>query len=161
MTIYGQSGNSFSIRGSGWSGTGQINGNSGFYDWRFTNGKSGRTTFTVRSDGTIDGHVEGPAGDKGLNWAYVARPTAHAQTACVSPGGTRKKDDGFIYWTFSNSCDADRMVTVCAEYTNGNHNILSVNVPAQSSADINLGLSTSPAAKLSWKEGGGIRCPNR
>ena len=111
-----------------------------------------------------------PSGDS-LQWTWrgsgvtaTATLSGHrvekAPTGCISPGQTRTTD-GFVYWNFKNSCNADRMVTVCAEYANGNNNILSTNVPAKGSADINLGASSLPMAKLTWKEGGGIRCPSR
>jgi hypothetical protein len=73
MTIYNQSGSSFSILGDGWMGTGWVSGGNGYYDWRFSDGRRGRTTISVRSDGTIDGRVQGP-GDKELNWSYIAKP---------------------------------------------------------------------------------------
>jgi len=55
--------------GQNWTGQGQINGAAGFYNWRFSNGASGRTDLTVNSDGSLQGHVIGA----GLNWWYVAR----------------------------------------------------------------------------------------
>jgi hypothetical protein len=52
-----------------WAGSGEVTGNGGYYDWRFDDGKTGRTTFVVDSDGSLHGHVQG----SGLNWRYVAR----------------------------------------------------------------------------------------
>jgi hypothetical protein len=78
--------------------------------------------------------------------------------SCLSPGSIRTTD-GFVYWNFRNSCDKEVLVSVCAQYANGNNNILATNVSAHDSADINLGSSSQPTAKLTWKEGGGIRCP--
>jgi hypothetical protein len=65
-------GSSITVLGIGqdWTGQGQINGASGFYNWRFSNGASGRTDLTVNADGSLQGHVLGA----GLNWWYVARP---------------------------------------------------------------------------------------
>jgi len=59
------------VRGIGqnWTGQGQMNGGTGFYDWRFANGASGRTDLTVNPDGSLQGHVVG----SGLNWRYEAR----------------------------------------------------------------------------------------
>ncbi|HOB51572.1 MAG TPA: hypothetical protein PK176_12625 [Acidobacteriota bacterium] len=52
-----------------WQGNGEVTGTQGYYDWRFDDGKSGRTTFTIDPDGTLHGQVQG----SGLNWRYVAR----------------------------------------------------------------------------------------
>jgi hypothetical protein len=56
--------------GGGWEGDGRIDGSEGYYDWRFTDGKTGRTTIVVDSDGTLRGHVLG----SGLDWWYLAVP---------------------------------------------------------------------------------------
>lgn len=80
MIIHDQSGNQFLVTGIGWSGKGQMNGNTGYYDWTFSDGpsagKSGRTTLALRDDGSLEGHVIGPPGDNGLNWTYIARRRA-------------------------------------------------------------------------------------
>jgi hypothetical protein len=63
----------FSIRGldQAWSGEGRIDGNEGYYNWIFADGKTGRTTFTINADGTLTGQVRGA----GLDWLYLARPS--------------------------------------------------------------------------------------
>lgn len=58
----------FLVRGDGWVGEGQLNADSGYYDWRFDNGSQGRTTFTVESSGCLRGHVSG----SGIDWTYEA-----------------------------------------------------------------------------------------
>jgi TonB family protein len=76
VTIYGQNGPSFSVRGSGWSGTGSLNGDNGFYDWvSSSNGVPGRTTFKVMSDGTLQGQVEGVPNNPKSTWSFVAKRT--------------------------------------------------------------------------------------
>jgi hypothetical protein len=70
MKIFNQEGASFDVQGSGWSGRGNLTGSDGFYDWRFTDGKTGRTEFSVDARGVLHGHVKG----SGINWSYVARP---------------------------------------------------------------------------------------
>jgi hypothetical protein len=57
------------VRGKDWQGEGSVNGTQGFYNWRFEDGKTGRTEITINSDGTIKGHVVG----SGINWWYLAR----------------------------------------------------------------------------------------
>lgn len=76
MRISQQDGNKFSIGIAAWTGNpvkdwqgnGEITGNSGFYSWRFDDGKQGRTTFTIGNEGNIHGHVQGLE----INWKYVA-----------------------------------------------------------------------------------------
>jgi hypothetical protein len=75
MTIFNQIGTSFRIQGDRWDGSGNINGMEGYYDWRFLDGKTGRTTFTVQSDGSLIGHVQG----SGINWVYIAIPQTKLQ----------------------------------------------------------------------------------
>jgi hypothetical protein len=70
-------GNNFQISGEGWYGEGELIGNSGYYDWTFSDGRKGRTNFIVNSKGEIIGHVLGAMPnprDFGLNWSYVALP---------------------------------------------------------------------------------------
>ena len=71
MEIFNQKGRTFSVRGVGqdWGGQGTLKGTEGYYDWKFGDGKTGRTTFTVNSDGTITGHVSG----SGIDWVYRAQ----------------------------------------------------------------------------------------
>lgn len=52
-----------------WKGKGRINGIHGYSDFKYKDGRKGRTTFTVNSDGTLKGHVVG----SGEDWWYVAR----------------------------------------------------------------------------------------
>jgi hypothetical protein len=52
-----------------WQGTGEVSGNSGFYSWKFSDGKQGQTTFSIDGEGNLHGHVQG----SGINWRYVAR----------------------------------------------------------------------------------------
>jgi len=71
-----QNGNTFSIGiasrtgnpAMDWQGNGEITGYSGFYFWRFDDGKQGQTTFTIDKEGNLHGHVQG----SGINWKYVA-----------------------------------------------------------------------------------------
>jgi hypothetical protein len=70
MNIFNQKGESFDVQGSGWNGRGSVTGSNGYYNWRFADGKIGRTGFSVDADGVLHGHVEG----SGMNWSYVARP---------------------------------------------------------------------------------------
>ena len=72
MTIFNQKGSFFLIQGDRWGGSGNVSGSSGYYDWKFLDGKSGRTTFTVQDNGNLHGQVRGPG--KGLNWDYIAIP---------------------------------------------------------------------------------------
>ncbi len=94
------------------------------------------------------------------NWgAYFGPPRSHAQRQCVSAGQLFIKD-GFRYWNFANSCATSRSVSVCAEYADGAHPVYGGNVPAQGSEDISLGAASLKILKLTWKEGGSIRCPS-
>lgn len=51
-----------------WKGSGVVNGNNGFYDWVFTDGKKGRTTLRIDKSGNLHGMVRG----SGISWDYVA-----------------------------------------------------------------------------------------
>ena len=70
MIITAQGENTFRIRGKdqNWAGYGKVEDKKGYYDWRFDNGMSGRTTFVVNLDGTLTGHVVG----SGVDWIYLA-----------------------------------------------------------------------------------------
>src|SRR3989449_1864441 len=73
MSITSGSADGFHISGndgSGWMGDGRMDGVEGFYEWRFNDGRTGRTTIVVHSDGTLRGHVSG----SGLDWWYLAVP---------------------------------------------------------------------------------------
>jgi len=52
-----------------WKGSGVVNGNKGYYDWMFTDGKKGRTTFRIDKSGNLHGMVRGSR----INWDYVAQ----------------------------------------------------------------------------------------
>ena len=77
MLISQQNGNQFSIGIASptgnptqdWQGKGVVKGAGGYYDWVFTDGKKGRTTFIIDKSGNLHGKVRG----SGLNWDYVAR----------------------------------------------------------------------------------------
>ncbi len=90
-------------RGTGWSGRGGFDGKSGYYDWRFSNGTSGRTTFTLEGQNTLNGTVQtnGGAGhgDPKYNWNFTAAryqppaptpPSGGGNAGC--PPGTRWVD---------------------------------------------------------------------
>jgi len=83
MTIYDQKDANFSIKGDGWTGHGTIMWMSGSYEWKLASGKSGRTTFAVRADGTIDGQVTGVGRE--FNWDYIARRQGKAETPTTAP----------------------------------------------------------------------------
>src|SRR5207245_9172066 len=73
MSITSGSADGFHISGndgSGWMGDGRMDGVEGFYEWRFNDGRTGRTTIVVHSDGSLRGHVSG----SGLDWWYFAVP---------------------------------------------------------------------------------------
>lgn len=70
MKIKAVEGDQISVSGDDWEGLGTTNGKQGYYDWKFTDGRQGRTTFLIKSDGTLEAHVSGP----GIDWWYLARP---------------------------------------------------------------------------------------
>jgi hypothetical protein len=63
--------NTFIVRGDSWVGKGTIDGSNGSYDWKFDDGKIGKTTIKINDDGTLDGHVNGDNGK--INWLFKAR----------------------------------------------------------------------------------------
>lgn len=69
MTITNWDKATFLIRGAGWIGLGKLTVNKGYYNWKFDDGKSGKTTFIVKPDGSLEGHVLG----SGLDWNYLAK----------------------------------------------------------------------------------------
>ena len=74
MTIFDQTADGFSIKGDGWSGHGTLQWMSGYYDWTTTDGKTHRTTFAVKADGTIYGSVRDKQDPRRqYNWDYAAR----------------------------------------------------------------------------------------
>lgn len=66
------------VRGVGqdWIADGEVIENKGYYKWKFDDGKEGRTEITIRSDGTIKGHVAGA----GIDWIYLAHPSKSNQS---------------------------------------------------------------------------------
>jgi hypothetical protein len=52
--------------GNSWRGEGQFAGRAGFYEWRFNDGRAGRTDVSVDDNGVIHGKVRG----SGLDWNY-------------------------------------------------------------------------------------------
>jgi len=70
MTITAVKGKKFIVRGIGWVGQGEVNGQNAYYDWKFDDGRTGRTTMTINyDDNSFKGHVLG----SGLDWTYLAR----------------------------------------------------------------------------------------
>ena len=59
------------MRGEGWTGAGKLSTRGeGYYNWKFEDGKTGRTTFTFHGgQQRLWGHVVG----SGLDGRYVAR----------------------------------------------------------------------------------------
>jgi hypothetical protein len=59
MVIMAREGDGFSVRGSNdaWSGEGRVDGTGGYYNWVFSTGETGKTTFTINPDGTLKGDV--------------------------------------------------------------------------------------------------------
>jgi regulation of enolase protein 1 (concanavalin A-like superfamily) len=56
------------VEGSGWTGEGEFDGQRGFYNWRFTDGKIGRTDIYLDDKGVLHGQVRG----SGLDWDFMA-----------------------------------------------------------------------------------------
>ena len=52
-----------------WKGNGVVKGAEGYYDWVFTDGKKGRTTFRIDKTGNLHGKVRGSR----INWDYEAQ----------------------------------------------------------------------------------------
>jgi hypothetical protein len=74
ITIFNQNADGFSIKGEGWAGHGTLQWMSGYYDWTAPDGKTHRTTFVVRADGTIYGSVRDQQNPKRqYNWDYTAK----------------------------------------------------------------------------------------
>ena len=59
----------FTVSGSGWSGNGRFENGSGYYNWRFGDGRTGTTTLSLDPAGNLIGTVAG----SGINWTYVGR----------------------------------------------------------------------------------------
>jgi len=58
-----------------WEGSGKLQGKAGYYDWKFGDGKTGRTDFVVTADNNLIGHVQisDPARQANFNWWYLAK----------------------------------------------------------------------------------------
>lgn len=61
----------FLVRGVGqaWTARGKVSASDAYYDWTFSDGKTGRTTFHINEDGTLTGHVRG----SGIDWRFTGR----------------------------------------------------------------------------------------
>lgn len=96
MNFFNQKGSDFLVAGSGWGGTGRLDGAGGYYEWSFTDGRKGRTGFTIRNDGSLRGHVVGA--NNNINWIFIAkrvsqpaRPAPSPCSACYSEQAVRTK----------------------------------------------------------------------
>jgi len=67
MRVSAQHANRFTVGGQDWSGDGVMEGADGHYDWRFHDGRMGRTTVRVGRAGRLHGHVVG----SGIDWHYI------------------------------------------------------------------------------------------
>ena len=58
-----------------WEATGKLENKAGHYDWKFRDGKTGRTDFIVTADNDLIGHVQisDPARQANFNWWYIAK----------------------------------------------------------------------------------------
>jgi hypothetical protein len=111
--IIRQVGQDFTISGIGqpWSGQGSVTGRHGYYDWRFSDGKSGRTEFSINQDGSLQEHVFG----SGLDFMFLARrssvtlQTPEARPTIPPPARVPHSDsinctyNGRVYTPFSAS----------------------------------------------------------
>lgn len=59
---------SLKVKGDKWEGRGSFNGELGYYDWKFEDGKSGRTDIYLDKTGILYGKVEGSE----IDWTYWA-----------------------------------------------------------------------------------------
>ena len=91
MRISNHHGNSFTVEGTNangqstnqWRGQGTLQGMSGYYTWRFNDGRSGRTNFTIDSAGNLHGRVQG----SGVSWSYFGQKSAARSQKGGSSGG--------------------------------------------------------------------------
>lgn len=68
--------NMFIVTGVNWLGIGEWDGSSGYYNWRFENGETGKTSFDIMKNNTIAGKVKGDNKNAmliGLDWEYIAK----------------------------------------------------------------------------------------
>lgn len=70
-----QYGSEIRVFGSGWSGIGNFDGRTGYYDWRFPSGDAGRTTFYYDGQ-SLMGSVRGKT--QSTNWNFTAFPVARS-----------------------------------------------------------------------------------
>jgi tetratricopeptide (TPR) repeat protein len=58
-----------------WESVGKLQGKTGYYDWKFADGKTGRTDFVVTADNDLIGYVQiaDPARRANFNWWYLAK----------------------------------------------------------------------------------------
>ena len=76
-------GNAFQVRSpsdvvqpdKAWEGNGTLRGKSGYYAWKFGDGKTGHTDFVVTADNDLIGYVQisDPARQTAFNWWYLAK----------------------------------------------------------------------------------------
>lgn len=78
-----QSGSDLFASGNGWTGQGKLVGMGGFYNWVFTDGRKGKTSFTYNPE--FDILVSGVVHGSGISWKFTANRTS---TAAVNFNGT-------------------------------------------------------------------------
>jgi hypothetical protein len=74
MNIMTFEGNKIVVQGvspgdSYWIGIGVVNGSTGYFDWRFNDGKYGQTTFEIDKNGNLKAHSIGTV----VDYEYVAK----------------------------------------------------------------------------------------
>lgn len=83
MVIAADEGDTFQVRSPSdivkpentWQGNGKLQGRRGYYDWKFSDGKIGRTDFVITADNDLIGYVQiaDPAKQASFNWWYLAK----------------------------------------------------------------------------------------
>ena len=66
MTILGNPNGDITVIGRDWDGTGRMENGKGYYDWRFQDGRTGRTQLYLDRSGILFGWVEGA----NINWTF-------------------------------------------------------------------------------------------
>ena len=57
-----------------WEGVGTVEGKTGFYSWKFADGKTGRTDFVITADNDLVGYVQiSDPTRSSFNWWYLAK----------------------------------------------------------------------------------------
>jgi hypothetical protein len=71
------SGHDITLQGvsQNWIGHGKVDGNTGYYDWRFPDGRTGHNTFMIRPDGSLQVTTHSSAF---ADQSFIARPAAVA-----------------------------------------------------------------------------------